>query len=594
MNNAVPNEQRIKELKSKRLARRASRRTGVVYGKDKSIARGIQFISHSKKIDIFREKNGHSILTRDNLIAARNRGVKVRYLTEIVEQNLSYCKEMMKIADEVRHIEGFTGAIAVSDSEYLAIPRLEGKKHLTYLIYSNEEEAVRQQQYFFDALWKKARPVNARIREIEEGILPYTIETIDEPRKVIQLTYELIRSAKDEILIIFHTANAIPRHKKAGGIDLLVENAVKQKTRVKILVPFSDEIKDVIHTLKRIEGIEIRNIEEPMQTKMTIIVVDRTFSIVIELKDDTKDDLENAIGLATHSNSQSTVISYVTIFDSLWRQVDLYRELAESKRDLELTNKQLRMRDKTMKEFVNVAAHELRNPLQPIISFNALARKELIDKNEALKIIDKHARKLDSLASDLLAVSRIESGSYHYNFEQTAAKAFITDTVNDIIKSSPDLAVKHGALYVNMNISDDMENSYINVDRERITQVLTNVFDNAIKFTERGVITVSVSKLSYENMSKNNNKSVRTSDNKRRLIQIRITDTGEGIPKDIRTRLFTKFVTRSIKVGKEFKQGTGLGLFICKAIIKEHRGNIYAYNNENSIGATLVIELPET
>jgi two-component system sensor histidine kinase VicK len=596
LNNARSDVRKIKEVEGKNLP--SPRRTGVIYGENESLVRSIRFISNSKKLDIFGEMNGPSILIehseyRDNLVAARNRGVKVRYLTEIVEQNLPYCKEMIKITDEVRHLEGFTGAIAVSDSEYIATPRLEEKQHLTHLIYSNEEEVVRQQQYFFDALWNKAIPADVRIREIEDGILPYTIETIKEPRRIIQHAYELIRSARDEILIIFHTANAIPRHKKAGGIDLLVESAIKYQTRVKILVPSSDKITDVIGMLKRTKGVEIRNIDAPMQTKMTIIIVDKRYSLVIELKDDTKVNLENAIGLATYSNSQSTVLSYVTIFESLWRQVDLTRELAKSKRDIESSNRRLRTRDKMMEEFVNVAAHELRTPLQPIISFNALARKEQIDKNEALKIIDKHAKKLDKLASDLLAVSRIESGSFHYNFERTAVKTFIADTVNDVIKSNPDLADKRDLLPINMNISEDMTNSYIDVDRQRIAQVLTNVLNNAIKFTEKGNVTVSISRLSYKTANKNSSKSGITSDNKRRLIQIRITDTGAGIPKEILTKLFAKFVTSGIKVGKEFKQGTGLGLFICKVIIKEHGGKIYAYNNENNEGATFVIELPE-
>ena len=220
MNNAVSDEESIKELDDKRLS--SPRRTRVIYGVNESLEYALRFISNSKKLDILEEKNGPSILIdysvyRDNLIAARNRGVKVRYLTEIVEQYLSHCKEMMNITDEVRHLEGFTGAVAVSYSEYLATSKLEEKRHLTHIIYSNEKEAVRQQQYFFDALWNKAIPGNIRIREIEEGILPYIIETINDSHKIIQLAYKLIRSARDEILIIFHTANAIPRHKKAGG-----------------------------------------------------------------------------------------------------------------------------------------------------------------------------------------------------------------------------------------------------------------------------------------------------------------------------------------------------------------------------------------
>src|SRR5919106_5669319 len=170
---------------------------------------------------------------------------------------------------------------------------------------------VEQQQYFFDMLWKKAIPAKQRIKEIEEGVIPDVLEVLKEPIEIINFSYRLVGAAKDEILIIFHTANALLRQEKAGEIDLLVENVIKYKTRVRILVPVEDKITDIIQRLERFDGIKIRNIEPIMQTRMTILVVDRTYSLVVELKDDSKDNLREAIGLATYSNSKSTVLSYV-------------------------------------------------------------------------------------------------------------------------------------------------------------------------------------------------------------------------------------------------------------------------------------------
>jgi signal transduction histidine kinase len=208
-------------------------------------------------------------------------------------------------------------------------------------------------------------------------------------------------------------------------------------------------------------------------------------------------------------------------------------------------------------------------------------------------VIDKYAKKLHTLASDLLTVSRIESGSFPYQFEKTNIKEFIFETVNEIVKSSTDFVEKQRKLHIDIHVSQDIDNNYVSVDKERITQVLTNIINNAIKFTEDGVIMVVVSKLSQGTVDKYKKKAMLPENRSKSRIQIKITDTGTGIPKDILPKLFTKFVTRNIKVGKEFKQGTGLGLFICKAIIKEHHGNICAYNNENGIGATFAIELPE-
>jgi signal transduction histidine kinase len=95
----------------------------------------------------------------------------------------------------------------------------------------------------------------------------------------------------------------------------------------------------------------------------------------MELKDDSKDTFDEAIGLSTYSNSRPGVLSYVSIFENLWKQTELYEQvkdardsLAQSNKQLEEANEQLKIHDKMQKEFINVAAHELRTPIQPIIS----------------------------------------------------------------------------------------------------------------------------------------------------------------------------------------------------------------------------------
>ena len=174
---------------------------------------------------------------------------------------------------------------------------------------------------------------------------------------------------------VINFAPTLLRQEKVGGIDLLIKNAVKYKTLIKILVPIEDKIANTIQRLGRINEVQIRNIEPTMQTRMTILVVDRKYSLVIELKDDTKDNFEEAIGLATYSNSKSTVLSYVSIFDTLWKQSELRDELV--------------IRSLAQKEFINIAAHELRNPIQPILGLSdVLPRSDVFNdsnKNNGIK-----------------------------------------------------------------------------------------------------------------------------------------------------------------------------------------------------------------
>ena len=192
-------------------------------------------------------------------------------------------------------------------------------------------------------------------------------------------------------------------------------------------MPIEDKIANTIQRLGRINEIQIRNIEPTMQTRMTILVVDRKYSLVIELKDDTKDNLEEAIWLATYSNSKSTVLSYVSIFDTLWKQSELRDELV--------------IRSMAQKEFINIAAHELRNPIQPILGlsdvllrtdvFNDSNKNNGIKQKEILEIIARNAKRLQRLTEDILDITRIEGRTLKLNKQSFVLSKVIREIVQD-------------------------------------------------------------------------------------------------------------------------------------------------------------------
>ena len=131
-----------------------------------------------EQMDLFGEKNGPSIIIefpdiyKNNYNAAKNRGVKIRFITEITKDNLHYCKQVMQIVTEMRHMESMVGGIAVTEKEYMTTTTLKNKQLLTQVFYSNAFEVVKQGQYIFDTFWEKAIPAEQRIKEIEEGIEP--------------------------------------------------------------------------------------------------------------------------------------------------------------------------------------------------------------------------------------------------------------------------------------------------------------------------------------------------------------------------------------------------------------------------------------
>jgi signal transduction histidine kinase len=291
-------------------------------------------------------------------------------------------------------------------------------------------------------------------------------------------------------------------------------------------------------------------------------------------------------------------------------------ELEQLNKQLGAANEQLKLNDKMQKEFINVAAHELRTPLQPIISYSSLALKDKVDKIEAMIGIDRNARRLQKLSTDLLAVSRIEGGNLPYKMENVRINDLILDVVNSCAdaakvkaydlrsKSSgkknggggekqeevleqlqQQLLLEEGKEEREVLIETELDHSIEEIygDKDRLAQVLFNIIDNALKFTNKGRIKIESHVLIADDKKKDD-------DSNNKKIEIKISDTGDGIPEDILPHIFGKFVTKS-GARKENKHGSGLGLFISKAIVKSHNGEITAYNNDRG-GATVVIVLP--
>jgi two-component system, OmpR family, sensor histidine kinase VicK len=527
---------------------------------------------------------------------AKSRGVRLRYLTEITKDNIDYCKVLTTIVDDLRHLDGIKGNFMISETEYLApLVLYEKGKVASQVIYSNAEEIVEQQQYIFDTLWRKAIPAEQKIREVEEGIEPEIIETIRDPVEIQMLGFELIKSAAYEILVIFSTANAFHRQERAGAMELFKEAAAAEGRRVKIriLTPMDDIIKEKAQKFKEQQQqyhqqIDIRNIESLLQTKVTILLVDMKFSLTVELKDDTKETSYEAIGLATYSNSKPTVLSYVTIFDTLWKQVDLYGEL----RDL---YEQLKIHDKMQKEFINIAAHELRTPIQPILGLaEVLSSKtgRIEQYNELIDAIIRNAKRLQRLTEDILDVTKIESNSLILNKQQFNLNDIITNTINDIIVKKDFNSENVKILYEPSNNIQDKNNNIILVqaDRSRLTQVISNLLSNAVKFTKKGTIRVATQikeEEEEEEEEQDDQNDYRDSDNYggNKVVVISIKDTGSGISPEIFPRLFSKFASNSF-------EGTGLGLFIAKSIVEAHGGKIWAENNADGKGARFTMSLP--
>jgi signal transduction histidine kinase/uncharacterized protein YcfL len=243
--------------------------------------------------------------------------------------------------------------------------------------------------------------------------------------------------------------------------------------------------------------------------------------------------------------------------------------LMKSNELLEDANEQLKVHDKMQKEFINIAAHELKTPIMPILGEVEIIEEDLDPKTKTVKVeeeqiqlIIRNAKRLDRLASDILDVTKIESNSLKLEKTYFNLNDILSNSIRDIQNqvSSEDVGTK------NIKIFYEPVDILVSGDKERINQVVSNLLSNALKFTDEGFIKIKI---------ENTNNSV----------IISVEDTGSGIHPEIFPRLFCKFATKSDK-------GTGLGLYISKNIIDAHGGRIWAQNNRSGIGATFFFSLP--
>ncbi len=483
------------------------------------------------------------------------------------KDSLDLIKVFLNAGIQVRHVKNMPPMnFGVSDKELAAtIEKMEGGKMSQSFLISNEPLYINHFNSIFEELWNKGIDAVERIRDIEEGTDMADIEIIQNPREGIERAWNYVKKSKHEVLSIFSTANAFRRQMDQGLLELLKEATEERGVHVRILIPADKGIKDTIdHATKICPQVDFRVAEEKLQTRITIVLIDKKDCMIVELRDDTKDSTYHAAGLATYSNSKSIISSYVSIFESLWKQNELYE--------------QLKIHNKMQEEFINVAAHELRTPMQPIIGLTETLRSQITDikQLELLEITIRNVKRLMRLSDDILDVTRIEGKSLQLKKEKFNLNDVILNAMNDITLGREFLNNE------NMRLSYNPQDILIEADKQRITKVVSNLLDNAVKFIKQGgrsgTVIVDIEK-----------KTVRRTgqENKEHVVVVRIKDDGPGIDPEIMPRLFTKFAAKS-------DIGTGLGLFISKSIIEAHGGKIWAEKNLDGKGATFTFSMPVT
>ncbi|MDQ3807858.1 MAG: HAMP domain-containing histidine kinase [Thermoproteota archaeon] len=578
---AVPADERIREIEEGK----EPRITKIIDSSEQVISRARHVIetsvrlsvcshfSYLKMIDTIASDLIRKILTKSQ--NGEHKGVT--WIGTINREDVGLVQKYFALGMEIKHIKYIPLNFSVTDKEFnFAVSNMAAATDAinpTVLI-SNELPYIKQFNSLFEELWSQGIDAADRILQIEKGIEPDFFEVINEKTKAADLLLSLSTLAKEEVLFLLPNDKALIRMKKLGVLDAL-QNASLHGVNVRLICPVTEDNSEIIESLRVHSQIKFVKGNE---SQSGIMIVDSSRFISAELVNPTSESFSEAIGIALYSNSKRSAMMLRSFFNSLWNQAEIYRRLE--------------LQEKMEKEFVNMAAHELRTPVQPLLGITDILmsqfeedqqqeqeevagggqgikknkKKEIVVTREEIEMIARNAKRLERLTSDILDVSRIESNALKLNLELIDLNEKIRIIVNDELNTIP-----HGK---ELKITFDQRESvplFVRADKSRLFEVLSNLIGNAIKFTDSGgTITVSAEKTATKNEA-----------------MISIKDTGKGIDKEILPRLFTKFASKS-------DNGTGLGLFLSKGIIQAHGGKIWAENNNEGKGATVRFTLPLT
>lgn len=262
----------------------------------------------------------------------KNPELRLRIITNITQQNLPVAKELLKHA-QVFHLDGVASGSFYIIDEYWYLyhsqeenEQVKGRFHRALL--TTNPKFIALQQFLFDSLLSKATPARQRLSEIVRGTDAEFIRTLSDPAQILNLSRDLVRSSAFEVLVLFSTMNSFYRAENAGILDLLGEVS-KRGVNVKVLVKIEDEGMKYSSRQKikeRHERISVAFVEKAVRSRVTTLIVDQTYALAIEVADDAKDSFFSATGMATYSNSESTVFTYYSMFENLWVQAELEQD----------------------------------------------------------------------------------------------------------------------------------------------------------------------------------------------------------------------------------------------------------------------------
>ena len=583
--NAIPASQRLAEIENN-----IQRRETLVMTDPTEIFQMIvSHIESARGISIITDYGGLELaynkffdILKKAVIRSEAGGQSIRWIIKIDKGNAKLVKTFLTAGIKIRHAKDLAPInFAVSDFRVNAtVDKISKGEIMPSMLTSTDAAYVSHFSAVFEEIWRRGVDAEERIREIARGIEPADLVIMQDPIDIIKKIAKAMRNAKEEILVLLPTENSLKRvlNIDNGATFKALLERKDHRPVLRFLVRTQEDSQTVKKAQELIPRAQFMILNSDLNSLLTIIVIDQKECMTIEIKDDGAVASEQAIGTTIYSDSRSFVASYHTILRSLWNEKLLSDEIKTSKQK--------------QQDFINVAAHDLRNPIQPILTVSQIlcsrirsaerennvrkttknasvlerSRREKIRQrrnnmlnpyaskitNAALcDVIYRNTLRLKNLSDNILDLARMDGQGLKLNYETFDLEKSISSAI-----ANARLNVQASGKRIRIKCTHARTRIY--ADRTRIMQVINNLLDNAVKFTECGTIEIVTCESA-------------------KGITVKVKDSGSGIDPIILPRIFQKFVTTAT-------DGAGLGLFICDKIITAHKGKIWAYSNSKCQG----------
>ncbi len=578
----------------------SSETTRIFSGIEETTAIRVQTISGAlERLDICDDSDGTVALARFDPVrnavcdASNNRKIDVRFIAEVTSKNVDTCKELMHFVN-LRHLDNLRGNFVVTEGEYYSFTTIGESSLPDQTIYSKLPSIVEEQQYLFETLWNIAVPAEQKVLEIEMGIHPPKIQILQNPSEIERMFVALVEQAKEEILFVFPTTEAFRREETIGVIASL-DDAVRRGAKVKVMTPVNEHVYQKLNEYvtggerpKAGAGLDgsfdFRIIERKVtQNTVTILVVDRKVSFIIEQKDNSREYFSEAIGHATYSTSKPNVTSHVLFFETLWFESDLKFKEAHARQQEGRARRQSEL-------LQDILTHDMRNYNQ-VTKFSAELLREELKENQTVKgIVDEM---LKSVAGSTLLLERAKELGKVLSERNVQLHSM---RVLDILSSSISI-VK--LAHPEKRLIDMISTHTVSEDHgpevmadDLLTEVFSNLFDNSVKYTVGSEVPLEVliedaflDAVDETKLATNRSKLPQF----RPAIRVSILDKATGIPDEMKERLFSRYLKGSM--------GTGLGMSIVHALtVERYHGKINISDRvqgDYSKGTRIEIFLPK-